>query len=97
MAYYKVLTDTAGQKSLDERSSSIELAFTEAIAINSDNVMGVLMPEAFADDPYFGEKIRSLNIDIRTYRFTPKFSSNEHISRIYDADESYYQSKGLLP
>ncbi|MFC1874499.1 hypothetical protein ACFLYX_04275 [Chloroflexota bacterium] len=93
--YYSLIGETANLP-FDDRCSAIEIQSQESVELTQDNVLLVVLPTIFMDDPKVNETICKVwNAQVETYsihRGDPK----EYVGFIYNAVEQFLTEKGYM-
>ncbi len=93
---YISLISTVSSTRSDDRRATIELQTTSAMDLLRQDVMAVVLPETFMDDPEIANFVsKQLSADAVTYESYHAPPSNDTVS-ITEATRTYLRSKGLL-
>lgn len=95
-AYYALLNSRNTNAIIDERNSTIEVAFDKDIPLSDKTVLGILIPDTFSQHSTFQKWNETGEIKIATYHLTHHYSADQHVSRVSDAMREFYISEGFL-
>jgi hypothetical protein len=84
-----------GRNDRDDRSSTIELIFSEAISLR-ENLLGIVVPASFLEDKGVSAKLHSLDVHIRTYIDGANLTPASQIPRLADVVRHFYIERGIL-
>lgn len=83
-------------KNSDQRSSSIEICFSENINLSKEIIELIVMPDRLLDHPDYGLIAGGLGIPLKGYRFSAHSSIDSHQSKVVDLIAEHYRNLGLF-
>ncbi|MET4800051.1 hypothetical protein [Bradyrhizobium sp. LB11.1] len=89
------LTTYRGRNDRDDRSSTIELIFSDAISLHG-NLLGIIVPGSFLEDKVVSAKLHSLDVHIRSYIDGANLTPASQIPRLADVVRHFYIEQGIL-
>lgn len=87
---YKDLIKRGGNRYRDERGTSIEFHFKDALPLEG-KALAVMLPQEFCDDAEICEAIRAKKIALLPYMFTPDHTVAEVRGKFYFLAEEFYK------
>lgn len=93
---YKSLIENLGSAAYDDRASAIEVQAGCSVTLTNKNVLAVVIPGEFMDDPKYQDVLlHEWRANIRTYSVQRR-NPNEYMSQICQNIEDFYRSRGYL-
>lgn len=93
--FYNLVCDK-GKSLADDRCLTIEIQADRTVTLNAGDVLLVVLPNAFMDDPWLRARIcNDWSAEVRTYD-THRCDPAEYLSRVYHEVETYLEDKNYL-
>ena len=95
-SYFSLITDGALSKT-DDRVSTIELIFNNAITLSKDTLINIILPSSFMDDKKISKTIRDdFNISSPFVYHTVKGDPQEYFGLIYNTYLSFVERNNYI-
>lgn len=91
--YHGLIASMATQG--DERASTFEIIFAQALQITDPKFLAIVLPDILAESGKTADLIRKTNMTILPYRTRRGLSWDHYISDIYNIVERYFDEKNL--
>lgn len=89
---YRSVVSRGGNLDCDERATSIEVHFKDAIPVDGP-VIAIILPEEFLDVPQIAEALKAKNVFPLPYQFNPDHTAKELAGTFYEKAAQYYSSQ----